>query len=596
MAIIRLPEHVINQIAAGEVVERPASVVKELVENAIDAGATRIEIASEGGGKSLIRVWDDGIGMSRDDLALAVQRHCTSKLAEDLLDIRTLGFRGEALPSIGAVSHLRIATRQQGGTDNGWVVDVNNGRIDGPKPAAMQAGTRIEVRQLFANVPARLKFLRTDRAEAAAITDIVRRIAIAFPAIRFTLTGSDRSNTDYGASDPIGRIADVLGAEFAENAMPIDAEREGVRLSGFASLPTFHRGNALAQHFYVNGRPVRDKQLLGALRGAYADLMARDRYPACALFLTLDPHEVDVNVHPAKSDVRFRDAGLVRGLLIGAIRQAVAGNLPTATPERGEAMAAAFRMPEFRSEWRRDTPRSAGPGYEWRQSPYAPQSAGFAEAQARFDGLAPSGLVARPEIAIETPGDDHPLGAARAHLHGNYIVAQTTTGMILVDQHAAHERIVYERLKQGMADGVRTQMLLIPQIVELEEDEVARLTVIASDLASLGLVLEPFGPGAVAVRETPAILGNVDALRLVRDLADESAEWGDTSGLEERLNRVASSMACHGSVRSGRILKPEEMDALLREMEATPNSGQCNHGRPTFIELKLADIEKLFGR
>lgn len=598
MSVIRLPEHVVNQIAAGEVIERPASVVKELVENALDAGATRIDIVTAGGGKNLIRITDNGRGMTREDLALAVERHCTSKLADDLLDIRTLGFRGEALPSIGAVSRLEVASRFAGDSDStGWSVRVEGGRLSGPAPRALATGSIVEVRDLFFATPARLKFLKSERAETSAITDIVKRIAIAFPQVRFTLSGADRTALDLPASDLAGRLEQVLGREFAESALEIDAEREGVRLSGLAGLPTFNRGNGLAQFFYVNGRPVRDKLLIGALRGAYADFLARDRHPVAALFIDLDPHQVDVNVHPAKADVRFRDGAMVRGLIVGAIRQAVAAASGVGSSERTGALAQAFAGGARASglAWSAARPQGAQPArHDWRQSAFAP--AGFAEAQAQFETARPSGQVATPQAEPSPQAEAFPLGAARAQLHRNYIVAQTQTGLVIVDQHAAHERIVYEALKEGMKAGLASQLLLIPEIVELAEDDVARLIEHADAFARLGLGIESFGPGAIAVRETPAMLGEIDAGALIRDLADEIAEWDRGDGLLARLEAVAATMACHGSVRSGRMLKPEEMNALLRQMEATPNSGQCNHGRPTFIELKLADIERLFGR
>ncbi|MCB1428057.1 MAG: DNA mismatch repair endonuclease MutL [Nitratireductor sp.] len=597
MPVVRLTESVINRIAAGEVVERPASVVKELVENAIDAGASRLEIVTANGGKTLIRVTDDGSGMDAADLELAVQRHCTSKLSEDLLDIRTLGFRGEALPSIGAVSRLVLISRRSDETglaENGWAISVTGGRVEGPRPAALSRGTMVEVRDLFYATPARLKFLRSDQAEANAITDIVKRMAIAFPQIRFSLSGSDRSALEYPPTDQAGRLAQVLGSEFTENALLIDAEREGARLSGLVSLPTYHRGNGQQQFFFVNGRPVRDKQLLGAVRGAYSDFLARDRHPVLALFIDLDPHQVDVNVHPAKADIRFRDPAMIRGLVVGSIRQAIVANGPQASGERGEALRSAFSA----GNWPASPPSHAHPlNHDWRNSPFAPvKPSGFAEAQTEFSATsAPSAAAYRGAAEIhETPG--HRLGAARAQLHANYIVAQTGDGLVIVDQHAAHERLVYEAFKKNMEAGVASQILLIPEIVDLPEEDVTRLVRHADEFGKLGLAIEQFGPGAVAVRETPAMLGEIDAAALIRDLADEIAEWDDAGGLRSRLDAVASTMACHGSVRSGRVLKPEEMNALLRQMETTPNSGQCNHGRPTFIELKLRDIERLFGR
>jgi DNA mismatch repair protein MutL len=592
VAVIRLPEHVVNRIAAGEVIERPASVVKELVENAVDAGATRIEVAIEEGGKRLIRVSDNGTGMSRDDLALAVERHCTSKLADDLLDIRTLGFRGEALPSVGAVSRLSVTSRDGKSPQAGaWTINVEGGRISGPSPAALSQGTVVSVTDLFFATPARLKFLKTDRAEASAVTEVVKRMAIAFPQIRFTLSGSERTTLDFAAGNLRNRLAQVMGEDFTASALELDLGREGVRLTGLAGLPAFNRGNALQQYFYVNGRPVRDKLLAGALRAAYMDFLARDRHPVAAIFVEIEPHQVDVNVHPAKADVRFRDPGLVRGLIVGGLRQILSQGasgehgLKGGSAERTAAITAAFR-PGFRAPSR---PATA----DWRQSPYAPP--GFAETQQASFDTAPSGRTTVPPMQ-EDAQERFPLGAARAQLHKNYIIAQTENGLVIVDQHAAHERLVYEEMKAGMAVGMPAQMLLVPEIVELPESDCERLLNVAAEFGRLGLVFDSFGPGALAVRGTPALLGETNAASLLRDLADELADWKGSSGLEARLNAIASRMACHGSVRSGRVLRPEEMNALLREMERTPNSGTCNHGRPTFIQISLADIERLFGR
>lgn len=613
MSVKKLSDAVVNRIAAGEVVERPASVVKELVENAIDAAARRIEVVTAGGGKTLLRVTDDGFGMTRDDLMLAIERHCTSKLAEDdLLDIRTLGFRGEALPSIGAVARLTIATRHRSET-HGWEVTVCGGAVDGPRPAALPEGTWIEVADLFFATPARLKFLKSDRAEAAAITETVRRLALAHPEIRFALAGSDRSPADFAATRGVSargeRIAQVVGRAFVENAAEIDAEREGVRLTGFAGLPTYNRANSLQQYLFVNGRPVRDKLMLGALKGAYRDVLAGNRYPAAVLFIDLDPHEVDVNVHPTKADVRFRDPGLVRGLIVGAIRQAIAETGPrSATTNARDTLKA--MSPKGgpggtgASAWRPAPPAA----YDWRSSPWRPAGNGTGPAApATARGFAEDATVLDPDMppsadaaeATVGGGDAsaHPLGAARAQLHETYIVAQTADGIVIVDQHAAHERLVYERLKASLAErGVERQILLIPEVVELPADDVERLLERAEELAETGLVIEAFGPGAVAVRETPSLIGKADIGALIRDLADDLAEWETATRLAERLDHIAATMACHGSVRAGRRLRPEEMNALLRDMEATPNSGQCNHGRPTFVELKLADIERLFGR
>ena len=620
--IIQLSPVTINRIAAGEVVERPASVVKELVENAIDAGADRIEVVTSGGGKTLIRVTDNGVGMTSADLSLAVERHCTSKLIEDdLLDIRTLGFRGEALPSIGSVADLRIETRHAS-EDNGWAITVAGGSRSDIMPVGLSQGTRIEVRNLFFSTPARLKFLKTERAEAGAITDVVKRLALAHPEIRFSMSGSDRSPLDYpglSEGDFRGRALQVMGSDFAENSIEIDAVREGVRLTGLAGLGTLQKANAQSQHLFVNGRPVRDKLLLGAIRAGYADVMARDRFPAAVLFVDLDPHEVDVNVHPTKADVRFRDPGLVRGLLVGALRRAHADAGHRAASTHGAAtldvLAAAASRPmqaSTASAWRADY-QSRPVSFDWRTAPdrplpgETPAPRGFAEDAAVFDAGRPQERFSVVDEAVsadaraglaEVPAESlsRPLGAPRAQIHETYIVAQTETGLVIVDQHAAHERLVYERLKREIAKGVETQMLLIPEIVDMPEEDVNRLVERANELAELGLVVEGFGPGAVAIREIPALLGRTDTAALLHDIADDLAEWDQATRLKEKLDAIAATMACHGSVRAGRRLRVEEMDALLREMEATPNSGQCNHGRPTFVELKLSDIERLFGR
>jgi DNA mismatch repair protein MutL len=600
MPVRQLPEGLVNRIAAGEVVERPASAVKELVENALDAGARRIEVMTDGGGRRLIRVSDDGGGMSRDDLNLCVERHATSKLAgDDLMAIDTLGFRGEALPSIGSVAKLTITTRHKS-EPHAWALSVEGGEKSQPMPAALGEGTRIEVQDLFYATPARLKFLKSDRAEAEAVREVVRRLAMSRPDVAFTLAGEERAPVTWAAALPGGpgrlaRLGDVLGADFRANAVAVSAGRDGLSVEGYAALPTFTRANALGQYLFVNDRPVRDKLLLGAVRGAYADYLPRDRHPVVALFLTVDSREVDVNVHPAKTEVRFRDAGLVRSLLVGALRETLAREAQRAASTGGDATIAAFRPASV--------PRRGG--WDFRRSPAAPSfpshgnaALGFAEAaQSAFDVVAPSADV-RATLA-EAPADliDKPLGAARAQVHETYIVSQTRDGIVIVDQHAAHERLVYERLKTAVEkQGIARQTLLIPEVVELDETDVERLAARAEELSKYGLVLETFGPGAVAVRETPALLGEIDAGSLVRDLAEHIAEWDDSVPLERRVMHVAATMACYGSVRAGRRLKSEEMNALLREMEATPNSGQCNHGRPTYVELKLTDIERLFGR
>ena len=613
MSVKRLSENVINQIAAGEVIERPASVVRELLDNAVDAGAKRIDVVTAGGGKNLIRITDNGQGMSKEDLELAVQRHCTSKLGSDLTDIRTLGFRGEALPSIGSVARLSITTRQRG-SDSAWTVSVDGGKEYPIKPAALSEGTVVEVADLFFATPARLKFLKTERAEANAITEVVKRLVLAHPEIHFSLSGSDRQALDYPGLHSedrlLKRITQVLGTEFADNALEIDAEREGVRLYGYAALPTFNRGNPQHQYLYVNGRPVKDKQLTGAIRGAYMDFLPRYRHPVLALYIEIDPKLVDVNVHPAKAEVRFRDAGLVRGLIVGALKEAIVGGGQRASSEGAEAMLARFRSEPSGTAQAGSTKfgnyRTPPPAnHDWRTSPNRPNEPGasnqpgFAEqAQSKFEVTEQPSADLRSNEQLESSDvQSLPLGAARAQLHENYIVAQTDDGIVIVDQHAAHERLVYERMKAQLAEnGVSGQILLIPDVVDLPEEDVSRLLEFSEEFSRCGLQIEPFGNGAVAVRETPAILGEVDTHALLRDLVDEIAEWGGSSLVGEKIDHVAATMACHGSVRSGRRLRGEEMNALLRDMEATPNSGQCNHGRPTYIELKLSDIERLFGR
>ncbi len=592
MTIRKLNETMINQIAAGEVVERPASVVKELVENALDAGAARIEIATAGGGLTLLRVTDNGAGMAADDLTLAVSRHCTSKLGDNIFDIHSLGFRGEALPSIGSVARLKIRSRQDG---EGAEISVDGGKISGPGPAAANKGTLVEVRDLFFATPARLKFMKSERAEAGAITDIVRRIAIAFPQTHFVLSGSDRQTLEFAATGDtakahLSRIAQIMGSAFPDNAIAIDAEREGIRLTGHVSVPAFNRGNAQQQYLYVNGRPVRDKMLSGAIRGAYADMLPRDRHALVALGLELDPALVDVNVHPAKADVRFRDPGLVRGLIVGAIRQALSAEGIRTSTSSAEAMMAAFK-PGGNGAYRNSTSQNYQPG----NSPFRPLEGMADRPQDSFDAMPLDSADVRPATGLQEHLDAR-LGAARAQLHENYIIAQTGDSLVIVDQHAAHERLVYEALKQALdKKPLASQMLLLPEIVDLPEEDADRLSEASETLGRLGLSIERFGPGAVCVRETPAMLGETDAAALVRDLADELAN-GDTQGLKDRLHAVAATMACHGSVRSGRRLKPDEMNTLLRQMEATPGSDTCNHGRPTWIELKLADIERLFHR
>ena len=607
--IRQLDDGAINRIAAGEVVERPASAVKELVENALDAGARRIGVDIADGGKTLIRVSDDGCGMTADDLPLALSRHATSKIdGTDLLNIHSFGFRGEALPSLGAVGRLTLTSRAAGA--DAVTITVSGGTAGPVTPAALNGGTQVELRDLFYATPARLKFMRSDRAEAQAVTDIIKRLAMAEPFVGFTLrdvSGDREPRVVFRAEAETGdlfdalhgRLARVLGREFAENALRIQAERDGVTMTGYAALPTYSRGSSVAQHLFVNGRPVRDKMLYGALRAAYQDFLSRDRHPAVALFLDCDPKLVDVNVHPAKSEVRFRDPGVARGLIVSGLRHALAEAGHRASTTVADATLGAMRPePMTPHVYQMDRPSGAA-----RKAAYQAQSPGFAEMQGTYSArVEPAHEPHRtPSETPEAEGDDRPqslpLGAARAQIHENYIVAQTETGMVLVDQHAAHERLVYERLKRQMAEnGVAAQALLIPEIVDLSEAEAATLLEIAEDLARLGLVVESFGPGSVAVRETPAILGPVNAAAMLRDILDELADQGESLGLQARIEAILSRVACHGSIRSGRRMSAEEMNALLREMEATPHSGQCNHGRPTYVELRLADIERLFGR
>ena len=602
MAIRLLPPDIVNRIAAGEVIERPASAVKELVENAIDAAAARIDVTLKDGGRALIQVVDDGHGMDAEELSLAVERHATSKLPDDdLSHIATLGFRGEALPSIGSVGRLAIVSRKRGAA-SAWRLSVDAGVKAGVEPAALTSGTRVELTDLFYATPARLKFLKSSRSEFGHAEDVIQRLAMAHPEIAFSLSDGERVMLRYAAQaslldDPgaarLERLSAIMGREFAENALPIDAEREGHRLSGFIGLPTLNKATAAQQFLFVNGRPVRDRLLQGAVRGAYQDFLARDRHPLVALFLDVPADEVDVNVHPAKAEVRFRDPGLVRGLIVGAARHALAAAGHRASTTVADAALGSFRPASMAPSW------DSAP---WRgSSSYLPR--GVAEAVAEiykpFEGFdrpqAPS--AAQPGVAPASAATSYPLGAARAQVHDTYIVAQTAHGIVIVDQHAAHERLVYERMKQALGDGgVKRQGLLIPEVVELDPSAAERLVARAGELAELGLVLEAFGQGAVVVREVPALLGEVDVKGLVGDLADEIEEFGSALSLKERLEEVCGTLACHGSVRAGRRLNLAEMDALLRQMEATPHSGQCNHGRPTYVELQLADIERLFGR
>ena len=589
--IRQVNETAINQIAAGEVVERPASAIKELVENAIDAGASRIDVDYADGGKRLIQVTDNGCGIASEDLALAMSRHATSKIdGSDLLNIQSFGFRGEALPSLGAVGKLTLTSRTA--TGSGAELQVMGGKLSPVRPAAMQPGTRATLRDLFYATPARLKFLRSDRAEAQAIADVVKRLAMAEPAIAFSLrdTVTDRMVFQVQAeqgdmfSALRGRLGQIMGRDFVDNAIAVDAEREGINLTGFAGLPTYSRGAAVAQYLFVNGRPVRDKLLLGALRGAYADFLSRDRHPAVALFVECDPTLVDVNVHPAKSEVRFREPAMVRGLIVSGLRHALAEAGHRASTTVSSAALGAF-TPEPTGQprvYQMDRPRNA-PGYS-----------GLAETATMFEPQ-PSARV--EEDAPQVEAQHRPLGAARAQLHENYILSQTEDGLVIVDAHAAHERLVYEKLKAQMANtGVGAQALLIPEVISLSEGDMGLLMEQNATLSQMGLSIEPFGQGAVAVQSVPALLGHVDVQRLVLDIVDELSDGGTQQSLQTQLDAILSRVACHGSVRTGRRMQADEMNALLREMEATPHSGQCNHGRPTYVSLAMNDIEKLFGR
>ncbi|UAK23704.1 DNA mismatch repair endonuclease MutL [Sphingomonas nostoxanthinifaciens] len=585
MSIRRLPEHLVNRIAAGEVVERPASALKELVENAIDAGAERILVRLKDGGIGGIEVIDDGCGMSPADMALALERHATSKLpeawwAEGAIErVATLGFRGEALPSIASVATLTIESRVRG--QEGWRRTVDNGQIAGEGPAALPPGTRVKVEGLFARVPARAKFLRSARAEYAACVDIVRRLAMARPEIGFTLEHDGRRSiaVQPGETRP-ERVAALIDRELAGNSVAVDHMREGIRLGGVAGLPTFHRGVADHQYLFVNGRPVKDRLLIGSVRAAYQDLLARDRHPVLALFLDVPGEEVDVNVHPAKTEVRFREAGLVRGLIVGGLRAALDAAGHRSAQRTSVASLGAWQIEPLAPAWAPTRPPVQGA--VWDHAPaFAAQPVGRAEVA---------------EVSVPSPAE-HPLGVARGQVAATYIVAEAADGLILVDQHAAHERLVLERMRRGMAEGgVRAQALLLPEVVEMDEAACDRLEARGPELSEMGLDLERFGAKAMLVRAVPALLGTGDVQQLVIDLADELAAYDEALSLRERLDGIAATMACHGSVRAGRLLSVAEMNALLREMEITPHSGQCNHGRPTWIKLGHGDIEKLFGR
>jgi DNA mismatch repair protein MutL len=617
LPIRQLPEDLINRIAAGEVVERPASVIKELVENSIDAGASRIVVTTAGGGKTLMRIEDDGCGMDRADLELSVQRHATSKLlTDDLDDIRSLGFRGEALASIGSVAELSVSSRPAD-AESGLKLEVKAGVTSKPMPLAINKGTIIEVKNLFANVPARLKFLKSDRAEAMAVTDTVKRLAMANPNVHFVLNGADRNPSNWpsvsGHEALKARLTQVIGDDFAQNAVQLGHTRHGVVVAGLAGLPTYTRANSLSQFYFVNGRSVKDKVLVGAVRAAYADYIFRDRFPVVALYIAIDPAEVDVNVHPAKAELRFRDQGAVRSAVIRAVGEALSAAGFKASTSVADDILGAFSAPDYPAATNNAPAPSSGyagyrfppadpkvSGYERVQgygtaNPFSPNYGaatqqgleGLNEPSARFEPLAEAAPVLM----------DYPLGTARVQMFDNYIIAQNSEGLLLVDQHAAHERLVYERFKAQLASGpVISQAQLIPLVVELPEDDCQLLEDAAPELERFGLFLERFDPRAIAVREVPALLGSANVDAMIRDLVDGLAEWGSTAALSDRMEAIIGRMACHGSVRSGRRLRVDEMNALLRDMEATPHSGQCIHGRPTYVELKQKDIERLFGR
>ena len=614
MIIARLPPEAINQIAAGEVIERPAAAVKELVENALDAGATSIRILAEEGGIHRLLVEDDGHGMGPDQLLLAIERHATSKLAPDsngtldLLSITTMGFRGEALPSIGAIARLSI-TSKAAGSDQAWTLRVEGGQVTGPVPApwpSARSGTRVEVQDLFFATPARLSFLKSPRAETLAISDMVRRLALARPDVAFSLDLDGRSSlrvTPEGsdkASQRAARVAAILGQNAAADALVIDSERAEIRLTGLAGLPTAARGDARHQHLFVNGRPVKDPLLKGAARAAYQDVLARDRHPVLALFLEMDPKLVDVNVHPAKTEVRFRDPALVRGLVIGALRHSLGSAGVRSSQTLGQATLGALgAATPYTSAW--PTPARGSGGYQSGAIEAGREAAslwrGLDEPMARTTYCLGDDKVADHTYEDLEDTAQFPLGAAKAQLHATYIIAETKDGLVIVDQHAAHERLTLERMKAALAgQGITRQPNLIPDIVEMEEGDCERLLSRAEELAGFGLVLEGFGRGAIAVSETPAILGKINTQKLLKDLADDLAAFDEALSLKERIDEVLATMACHGSVRAGRQLSGDEMNFLLREMERTPRSGQCNHGRPTFVTLSLTDIERLFGR
>lgn len=599
MTIRRLPDHLVNRIAAGEVIERPAAALKELVENALDAGATQIDVALRQGGQALIRVADNGCGMTADELSLCVERHATSKLPdEDLWNIHSFGFRGEALPSIGSVARLTLTSRKKG-SEEAWQVSVEGGVLSAIKPAALAEGTIVEVRDLFFATPARLKFLKSLRAETEAARDVVEKLAMANPHVDFSFQEDERRPLRFAAPPPLlaeekvfhNRLLDVLGADFMDNAAPVSIEREDLRLTGYVGLPTWHRPTTREQYLFVNGRPVRDKTLLGALKGAYGDVLPSGRHPAAILFLSVPVRDVDVNVHPTKAEVRFRDSAKVRGLIVTGVRQALEPAAQFTSSTLAPAALGSFRStpapvytPSVAASYAPSGTRFTEAGYSAQQALYAQAPSSMPPAARTSDAVMPERSVGR-------------LGAAVAQVHGTFIIAQTAESLLIVDQHAAHERIVYEKLKQSIARGdVKRQILLIPDVVELEARAARRLLAAADDLAQIGLVIEAFGSGSILVREVPALFGQADMKSLLRDIAEELAEFEGSRAVEAKMEAIFSRMACHGSVRSGRQLNADEMNALLRQMEETPNSGQCNHGRPTYVEMQLSDLQKLFDR
>ena len=625
MTIRVLPQVTINRIAAGEVIERPASALKELVENSIDAGATKLDLIIESGGRNLISVSDNGKGMTRSELELCVERHATSKLPEDdLLDIHSFGFRGEALPSIGSVGRLKITSKSVN-SDEAWSLSIEGGEQSETSPASLNSGTKIELRDLFFATPARLKFLKSERAEQSQANDVINRLAMSYPHISFTLRANGKKTIDYPAEQGdfldsrLKRLSSVIGKDFSANAVEINTQRDDISITGFCGVPTYNKGTSTSQYIYVNNRPVRDKLILGAIRGAYMDFLARDRHGVVVLFIDIPPEKVDVNVHPAKAEVRFRDSNLVRGMIVSSIKNALSSSGHQASTTIAQSALNSFTTPQFTSAQSTISQQSSyRPSFSKtaRPSAYsAPKDLGniglmereassfFAGTPAEFtndifekDNIAPA---APPPTEYESEKDysKYPLGAARCQLHKTYIVSQNDDSIIITDQHAAHERLVYEKMKnQAAKNTVKTQKLLIPEIVELNEGDVERLSEKQNDLTKLGLIIEPFGNKSVTIREIPAILGDVNAQKLVRDIADDLVEHGETLSLTEAIEHVTETIACHGSVRSGRIMNIAEMNALLREMEETPHSGQCNHGRPTYVELKLNEIEKLFGR